>query len=541
MDGYPVSFPPTASSDKLGLPENPGIHLEKTSGSLLLKNGRKIALFDLNKEIKDNLLTCHFETNELFKIDTEKTEKTFQSRTQDNNKSIFFMLSQTQDIKDLQEAINVCNELRIQHKNSIENTDELDFIIEEIEKRLKVLDAQESDSDSPVTSTEVLLNSKNPTLLDNATASTLQNSNKKYLSTEMVDQAIYQLNTNFDNLQNRRLMDSDYNKLLTSVNLTRNLFVVHQLTIANVPSGTSLVDVLKNTLSERLTKRDPLKPKPEYQLLKVLTEKNYFNYPTPLRKSFARKLEKGAATVPKASLLSKKMNEVKEKQGEYSSGLSPSNNLYEINRQAFKNSSKENNQLNIDKAAERIETIPKNVNHANTFDQQTIGIKNRDIELTIDKLLKPTVSFSKKEAEKNLSHQLKEILQKLTVHNKLYDYLTKVDPKDLVDDYLLCEKEADQYLTGEEVFKKLSSILKRIIEYELSWESRDENPCNTFPRLITLIEKVNKLLDRLKKDHQQPSSKGLSWLEDYRDKLINSEQLAERECKKRKIVSSNIE
>lgn len=541
MDGYPFGFSPTISPDKARVPENPGLHLEKTSGSLLLKKGRKIALSDLNKELKNNLSTCHIKTNELFNINTEKAKKTFRERTQDNNKSVLFMLSQAQDNKDLQESINICNELRIQHKNSIENKDKLDFIIEEIEKRLKVLDAQESASDSPVTSTEVLLNSKNPTLLDNATASTLQNSNKKDLSTESVDQSIYPLNINFDNLQNRRLMDSDYNKLLTRVNLTRNLFVVHQLTIANVPLGTSLVEVLKNTLSERLTKRDPLNPKPDYQLLKLLTEKNYFNYPTPLRKRFVRKLEKGAATVPKASLLSKKMNAVKEKQGEYSSGFSFINKLYEFNRQSFKNSSQENNQPILDKAAECTEIIPKTINNDNTINQKNTGIKDYDLEFTVDKLLKPTVNFSKKEAEKNFSQQLKEILQKLTVHNKLYDYLTKVDPKDLVDDYLLCEKEADQYLTGEEVFKKLSSILKRIIEYELSWESRDENPCNTFPRLITLIEKVNKLLDGLKKDHQQQSSKGLSWLEDYRNKLIHSEQLAERECKKRKIVSSTIE
>lgn len=541
MDGYPFGFPPTTTPDKARVPENPGIHLEKTSGSLLLKKGRKIALSDLNKELKDNLSTCHIETNELFKIDTEKAKKTLQSRTQDNNKSVLFMLSKIQDREELQEAINLCNELKIQHKNSRDNTDKLDFIIEEIENRLKVLDAQESASDSHVTSTEVLLNSKNPTLSDNATVSTLQNSNKKYLSTESVNQSIYHLNRNFDNLQNRRLMDSDYNTLLTRVNLTRKLFVVHQLTIANVPLGTSLVDVLKNTLSERLTKRETLKPKPEYQLLKVLTEKNYFNYLTPLRKSFERKLENGTAIVPKSSLLSKKMNEVKENRENYSSGLSPSNNLYEVNRQAFKKISKENDQSIIDKSTERIEIIPKSINNDNTLNQQNTGVKDCDLELTVDKLLKPKVKFSKKEAEKNFSHQLKEILKKLTVHNKLYDYVTKVDPKDLVDDYLLCEKEDDQYLTGEEVFKKLSSILKRIIEYELSWEARDENPCNTFPRLITLIEKVNNLLDRLKKDHQQQSSKGLSWLEDYRNKLINSEKLAERECTKRKIVSSKIE
>ncbi|MEW9809681.1 MAG: hypothetical protein AB2993_04670 [Candidatus Symbiodolus clandestinus] len=177
--------------------------------------------------------------------------------------------------------------------------------------------------------------------------------------------------------------------------------------------------------------------------------------------------------------------------------------------------------------------------NTDSFTAQTADTNNKADSKNIYKAQKDVENSYENKAEKELFDQLKDILKKITISNTVNEYLEKIGAEDLIEDYLLCERELKKDLNLKEIFEKLTSILKKIIEHELAWKSRSENPCDASIRLRELLNTVNKLLDKYKASGQKRPSKLLDWLENYRQQLAASEKLADKECKNRKIVSSN--
>lgn len=505
-----MGFSANKGRDNVSLLKNPGVQVEKTGKSILLEKGRHIARYELNKEIEKAIITTiTSRIAETSESNSEELNKTLLERSRDDTESLLFQLSQSTDKLYLQQAMELCDDLILEYTDVCNDKNPLDGIIKIIEKRLDLLENEEIYPNSNATqikSDHDLLNDDNSNLPKSLEVTVLQGSNNKNLLTESTQKTlnkdIRHINDNFENLKNRRLVENEFDKVITRVTANRELLVISQLSTKNISVKELLTDFLKRLQVDKLNIDNLVecRIKDTMTFLKNLTHKYYTQHPNVFRKSFLRASKNHSITDKKLSALSQKINAAKK----IISFVFPNKeNLHEIS--SIKKLPDGNEQV-----------INKNTD---SFTAQTADTNNK--------------------AEKELFDQLKDILKKITISNTVNEYLEKIGAEDLIEDYLLCERELKKDLNLKEIFEKLTSILKKIIEHELAWKSRSENPCDASIRLRELLNTVNKLLDKYKASGQKRPSKLLDWLENYRQQLAASEKLADKECKNRKIVSSN--
>lgn len=505
-----MGFSANKGRDNVSLLKNPGVQVEKTGKSILLEKGRHIARYELNKEIEKAIITTiTSRIAETSESNSEELNKTLLERSRDDTESLLFQLSQSTDKLYLQQAMELCDDLILEYTDVCNDKNPLDGIIKIIEKRLDLLENEEIYPNSNATqikSDHDLLNDDNSNLPKSLEVTVLQGSNNKNLLTESTQKTlnkdIRHINDNFENLKNRRLVENEFDKVITRVTANRELLVISQLSTKNISVKELLTDFLKILQVDKLNidNRVECRIKDTMTFLKNLTHKYYTQHPNVFRKSFLRASKNHSITDKKLSALSQKINAAKK----IISFVFPNKeNLHEIS--SIKKLPDGNEQV-----------INKNTD---SFTAQTADTNNK--------------------AEKELFDQLKDILKKITISNTVNEYLEKIGAEDLIEDYLLCERELKKDLNLKEIFEKLTSILKKIIEHELAWKSRSENPCDASIRLRELLNTVNKLLDKYKASGQKRPSKLLDWLENYRQQLAASEKLADKECKNIKIVSSN--
>ncbi|MEW9890356.1 MAG: hypothetical protein AB2989_04750 [Candidatus Symbiodolus clandestinus] len=530
MDDYLLGFSANKGRDNVSLLKNPGVQVEKTGKSILLEKGRHIARYELNKEIEKAILTTiTSRIAETSESNSEELNKTLLERSRDDTESLLFQLSQSTDKLYLQQATELCDDLILEYTDICNDKNPLGGIIKIVEKRLDLLENEEIDPNSNATqikSDHDLLNDDNSNLLKSLEVTVSQGSNNKNLLTESTQKTlnkdIRHINDNFENLKNRRLVENEFDKVITRVTANRELLAISQLSTKNISVKELLTDFLKKLQVDKLNIDDRVecRIKDTMTFLKKLTHKYYTQHPNVFRKIFLRASKNHSITDKKLSALSQKINAAKE----IISFVFPNKeNLHEIS--SIKKLPDGNEQV-----------INKNTD---SFTAQTADTNNKADSKNIYKAQKDVENSYENKAEKELFDQLKDILKKITISNTVNEYLEKIGAEDLIEDYLLCERELKKDLNLKEIFEKLTSILKKIIEHELAWKSRSENPCDASIRLRELLNTVNKLLDKYKASGQKRPSKLLDWLENYRQQLAASEKLADKECKNRKIVSSN--